>query len=355
LLSRGVGVAGNIEAVFIFDFSESIRHHRRDFAACWIDARGDKRMRNAFPKGKTHAVDRWAQRFLQNDPPRAKSVIVTIFGDSIAPHGSVVWLGGLIELLAPFGVNDRLVRTSVFRLVREGWLDAVRHGRRSKYQLSAWGSRRFELAHQKIYALPRPDWDGRWTVAIAPQSTMTAAHRTTLQKELIWEGFAMISPGVFWRPSTDTDALEEILHRFDGQAFVCYAQDQELLPSRPLRDLASLGWQLGPVIKSYRNFIRMFGDLPNILSSDGIASEQFFVVRTLLIHAFRRVTLHDPLLPAELLPKDWPGAEAYDLCQQIYRLTYRGAEQHLLATIRKEDPGAPEAAEYFYQRFRGLS
>ena len=33
-------------------------------------------------------------------------------------------LAGLIRLLAPFGINERLVRTSVFRLARDGWLKA---------------------------------------------------------------------------------------------------------------------------------------------------------------------------------------------------------------------------------------
>jgi len=304
--------------------------------------------------GKIVAVDRWIQAFLQGDPPRAKSLIVTVFGDSIAPHGSAVWLGSLIELLAPFGVNGRLVRTSVFRLVRERWLDALRDGRRSRYRLSSLGTRRFELAHVKIYTLPRPNWHGDWTVILAPPAIAPTAYRTKLRNELAWEGFAMISPGVFCHPSTGTDALEEILHRVGGQVFVCSAQDQEGLPRRPLPELVPLGWQLDPVIESYRHFMQTFGRLPNILSSEGMTAEHSFVVRTLLIHAFRRVTLHDPWLPVELLPKDWPGAEAYQLCRQIYQMTCQGAEQHLLATIRKEDPHVPEAAPYFYERFGGL-
>ena len=305
--------------------------------------------------GKIVAVDRWIQAFLRGDPPRAKSLIVTVFGDSIATHGSAVWLGSLIELLASFCVNDRLVRTSVFRLVREGWLDAMRDGRRSRYRLSSLGARRFELAHIKIYALPRPNWHGDWTIILAPPSIAPVAYRTKLRNELAWEGFAMISPGVFCHPSTGTDALEELLHRVGGQVFVCSAQDQEKLPRRPLGELVSLGWQLDPVIKSYRHFMETFGRLPKILSSGGMTAEHSFVVRTLLIHAFRRVTLHDPWLPVELLPKDWPGAEAYELCRDIYRMTCRDAEQHLLATIRKEDPDVPGAASYFYERFGGLS
>src|SRR5437867_140293 len=76
-------------------------------------------------------IKKWIEEFMVTDPPRSKSVVMTIFGDSIAPHGGAVWLGSLIELLTPFGVSDRLVRTSVFRLAEEGWLEAKREGRRS--------------------------------------------------------------------------------------------------------------------------------------------------------------------------------------------------------------------------------
>ena len=56
------------------------------------------------------AVRRWLARTLAADPPRAKSLIVTVWGDALAPHGGGAWLGDLIRLLAPFTVNERLVR-----------------------------------------------------------------------------------------------------------------------------------------------------------------------------------------------------------------------------------------------------
>ncbi|WP_308621985.1 hypothetical protein [Massilia sp. Se16.2.3] len=68
----------------------------------------------------------WIGHFLSLEPPRSKSLVMTVMGDAIAPHGGAAWLGSLIELLAPLGVTDRLVRTSVFRLVQEGWLTASR-------------------------------------------------------------------------------------------------------------------------------------------------------------------------------------------------------------------------------------
>ena len=82
--------------------------------------------------------------------------------------------------------------------------------------------------------------------------------------------------------------------------------------------------------------------------------QQCFVVRTLLIHAYRRVLLRDPLLPAALLPLDWPGAAAYALCRDFYRLTHRYAERHLAATLADTHEDFPPAADAFYARFGGL-
>ena len=62
---------------------------------------------------------------------RAGSLITTVFGDSIAPRGGTVWLGSLISAMAEFGIKERLVRTSVFRLAKDGWLEYNQFGRRS--------------------------------------------------------------------------------------------------------------------------------------------------------------------------------------------------------------------------------
>ena len=115
-----------------------------------------------------------------------QSLIVTVWGDALAPHGGTVWLAGLIRLMAPFGINERLVRTSVFRLARDGWLDAATHGRVSRYRLTREGKRRFDDAHQRIYARPDDDWHGDWDVVLA--DAVPPARRTALREELVWAG-----------------------------------------------------------------------------------------------------------------------------------------------------------------------
>jgi phenylacetic acid degradation operon negative regulatory protein len=122
-----------------------------------------------------------------------------------------------------------------------------------------------------------------------------------------------------------------------------------------LRELIGQAWELEPVMEGYRRFITQFGALAKLLDAKhALEPEQAFVIRTLLIHAFRRVQLHDPLLPLELLPGDWPGAAAYELCRHIYRITYAAAEHYLVSTLAQEDERKSQAAPYFYTRFGGL-
>ncbi|MCE2516108.1 MAG: hypothetical protein J4F37_14075 [Acidobacteria bacterium] len=62
----------------------------------------------------------------------ARSVLVTVLGDSVLPVTKTLWLSSLFQLAKPFGFSERLVRTSMFRLVAEGWMTNERIGRRSR-------------------------------------------------------------------------------------------------------------------------------------------------------------------------------------------------------------------------------
>jgi phenylacetic acid degradation operon negative regulatory protein len=309
---------------------------------------------------KNNKISAWIGQFLANEPPRSKSLVVTIFGDTIAPHGGTVWLGSLIDLLAPFGINDRLLRTSVFRLAQEGWLAARRDGRRSAYAIAPDALARFERAYRRIYAPLISHWDGGWTLVMAGAGADTgidAAARALLRKELLWEGFGMIAPGVAGHPACDLAVLDDIQVRAGvaGKLYVCRATALPGAGSRPLRELVGECWDLSGVIAAYDDFVAAMAPLATLLQDVPTPTpEQAFVIRTLLVHAYRRVQLHDPQLPVELLPEPWPGAQAYVLARAVYRIVQAGAEQHIMATLRREDDGAPTAEASFHQRFGGL-
>src|SRR5271157_4390321 len=105
-------------------------------------------------------------RFRRQRPLRGGSLIITIFGDCIMPRGGAVSLGSLIALGAPFGLNERLVRTATARLAQEGWLEGRRVGNPSEYRLSARGRERFAEATVRIYGGPASEWSGRWTLVV---------------------------------------------------------------------------------------------------------------------------------------------------------------------------------------------
>ncbi|MYM33898.1 phenylacetic acid degradation operon negative regulatory protein PaaX [Duganella sp. FT94W] len=302
----------------------------------------------------------WITGFLATDPPRSKSLVVTIFGDAIVPHGGMVWLGSLIELLAPFGVNDRLLRTTVFRLAQEGWLGAQRDGRRASYAITPEAMARFVHAYRRIYAPPNVHWDGSWTLVLNGDGMLNAAERATVRKELLWEGYSVIAPGIMGHPAADGAALDELLQRLGvaGKLFVVQGKSMRQVSARPLSDLVAEGWDVAAVADGYSKFLAQFTPLLTALRAAAETPptpEQAFVIRTLLIHAYRRVQLHDPQLPVELLPTPWPGALAYELARDIYLRVYAAAEQHIDAALRREDAAAASAEAAFFDRFGGLS
>ncbi|MCL6484506.1 MAG: phenylacetic acid degradation operon negative regulatory protein PaaX, partial [Janthinobacterium lividum] len=122
------------------------------------------------------------------------------------------------------------------------------------------------------------------------------------------------------------------------------------------RDMLGACWDLSEVIAGYEKFIARFQPLLTLLQEEPVCdTEQAFVIRSLLTHAYRRVQLHDPQLPVELLPEPWPGTQAYALARDLYRITHAPAEEHILATLRREDEQAAAVAPWFFERFGGLT
>lgn len=299
----------------------------------------------------------WSQNYLDTHPPRTKSLVMTLFGDVIRPHGGALWLGSLIYLLAPFGINDRLVRTSVYRLAEEGWLSAQREGRRSMYTLRPQASQRFQKAHQRIYSPNYLAWDGHWTQVFFLPSSISTKQRADLRKALLWEGFGALSPFAFIHPNPDLVILNQLIEQNNcAQAvYVSQLQDTKLNHNKKLQNLVQECWELDEVSERYQLFIANFQPvLQQLKALTNIEPEQAFVIRTLLIHEYRRAQLHDPQLPIELLPPNWAGKQAYELCQKLYRYLMMPSQEHILATLRTEDKDASDVGDDFYERFGGL-
>lgn len=292
------------------------------------------------------------QAFGNRRPIRAGSLIVTVFGDVISQHGNCVWLGSLIQALKPLGLNERLIRTSVYRLSQDDWLTSEQVGRRSYYSFSAKGLRSYRSAARRIYHLTAKPWDGQWTVVLA--GFLSDREREALRRELQWLGFGTLSPGMMAHPSHDRSAVDETLVAMGltDKVSVLRAQTEDDASLAVLQQLAVKSWKLKELGDSYREFVSAFQ--PNLTAlMDGMAltPHESFLLRTLLIHDYRRLLLRDADLPEDLLKQNWPGRAALALTADLYRKLSPAVTDYVCQTLHGKEGllEGPDAG--FSQRF----
>ncbi len=133
-----------------------------------------------------HKLDEFIRHAVDAQPISGTSLIISLYGDALSHRGGEVWLGSLSALLEAFGFGDRFVRTSVFRLQKEGWLAVEKIGRRSFYRVTEQGMRQFRHAESKIYLREQPAWDGKWELLLLESAEKNA--RARLKKS--WAGSA---------------------------------------------------------------------------------------------------------------------------------------------------------------------
>jgi phenylacetic acid degradation operon negative regulatory protein len=313
-----------------------------------LDAARNRTAHAALP-GAAAAAAELIGRFRRQRPLRAGSLIVTLFGDAIMPRGGAVTLGSLIALAAPFGVNERLVRTATARLAQDGWLLGRRSGKLSEYSLSRDGRERFAEATRRIYGAPDAEWSGRWTLIVLPP--MPSGERKRLKEELIWRGFGELSAGVFAHPELDLSSFGGLRLGPLAKAMVF---DASLSADDAPQRLVSLGWDLDDLGLRYRRFVKNFERVLAALNARTLEASACFIVRTLLIHEYRRLHLRDPLLPSRLLQADWPGMRAAALCHDIYARVFAASETHLSQVAAQLDGPLPAPEGSVMQRFGGI-
>ena len=289
---------------------------------------------------------------------RARSLIVTLFGDAIVPHGSRIWVGSLIRLLAPFGITEGVARTAVLRLAREQWLSAQAAGKRSEYTLTDSSAKQFEPAERHIYALSRAPWDGRWRIVVALPGALTVSERRYLRITLGWQGFGKLGDGFFIHPSASLERALDALTLKEAPSLrarlLVLTGDPPAGRSADPRTLVHEAWDLAALSREYAGFIRRYQPLAGAPARNA-AAEPAFVLRTLLVHDYRRLLLRDPELPDELLPANWHGRAAQALAAELYRSVAPASQAHLANELLTADGRHPPALPAYARRFGGAT
>jgi phenylacetic acid degradation operon negative regulatory protein len=275
---------------------------------------------------------------LKREPSRTGSIVITVFGDAIVPRGGSVWLGTLLQFFEALDIDNGVVRTAMSRLAADGWLERRKVGRNSFYRLAKSGRQTFAAATSHIYDPPLFDWTGRFELLLIGQAANREASRDALKNA----GFGSPLPGVWVAPSG-----VPVPHEARSALRLEVSAEDETG-----RRLLSESWPLDRTARAYLKFIRTFSPLRRQLDKRAKLSElEAIAARILLIHHYRRVVLRDPLLPAALLPKEWPGRAARALCREIYRGVLPASERWLDIHGLNERGPLPSAGAELVNRF----
>ena len=304
------------------------------------------------------AIETRLERFRQKSRIQAGSLITTVFGDAILPRGGRVSLGSMIQLLQPLGVNERLVRTAVYRLVKEEWLQSEALGRKTDYMLTPSGRSRFDEASRQIYAADIPGWDRRWRLILII-GDLDIRLREQLRRALFWHGFGETATGGFVHPSADLEMVMEGLASEGLEAVRGHLMPMVAVNARAPHcasdiDMVQKAWNLSDMASSYAGFLNQYEPIRDALlagNQEEVSEEDAFLVRTLLIHDVRRLLLRDPQLPESLLPASWPGSRARHLCRDLYRKLLPQSERHLDANVRLSNGSTPQVSQVVVSRF----
>ncbi len=164
-------------------------------------------------------LDAFIQQAVTAMPISGTSLIASLYGDALLQRGGEVWLGSVAALLEGLGFGERFVRTALFRLNKEEWLDVVRIGRRSFYRLSDKGLRLTRRAEHKIYRASAPEWDGTWLLLLSEGLEKNVL--ADVKKQLLWQGFGALAPSLLASPSQKLADVQSLLHEAGVAEIFC--------------------------------------------------------------------------------------------------------------------------------------
>jgi phenylacetic acid degradation operon negative regulatory protein len=208
----------------------------------------------------------------------ARSVVLSVM---LGAHPAWASAAELIRLTNDFDIKEATLRVALTRMVGAGDLVRSADGYRLADRLLARQRRQDDAMRPQL----RP-WRGTWTTLIVTSVGTDARTRAALRTTLHQKRFGELREGVWMRPDNlELDLDADIVDRVR----IVQARDD-----RP-EELAAELWDLEAWAHTGRQL------LADMSGADEVP-EKFVIAAAMVRHL-----LTDPVLPDELLPKDWPG------------------------------------------------
>ena len=261
---------------------------------------------------------------------RAWSLAVSFLGDCIEPRGGSVGMATITELLAAYGIDNGVVRTSMSRLAGDGWVAREKVGRNSFYALTPLALAETQAAARRIYAPEHPGAPCGWRIYVTRDGN--AEERRRERAEFLRCGAGSLDKRVYILPDTTAAAAS-------ASTTILSAAP---LPDEASKTLVSQAFALEEIESEYAEFTAAYapliGQVGKLRRVDGFDA---LALRVLLIHRFRRIVLRDPGIPSRFLPPRWPGLAAREAARTLWRALFPESERWLDANARAPDGDLP--------------
>lgn len=210
----------------------------------------------------------------------ARSVVLSVL---LGAHPAWATAAELLRLTSDFDIREQTVRVALTRMVSAGDLVRSADGYRLSDRLLARQRRQDDAIDPRLRR-----WDGTWTTLVITSVGHDARTRAALRNTLQDNRFGELREGVWLRPDNlDASLPEDVTDRVR----VLHARDDDAA------GLAARLWDLAGWAADGRRLL------------DDMAAARDIPARFVTAAAIVRHLRTDPVLPAELLPEDWPGAE----------------------------------------------
>ena len=238
-------------------------------------------------------------------------MMLTLLGEYLLPDDGAAWTSAVLAVFDRLGVAEKATRQALMRTSKAGWLQSLKEGRRTRWQLTPAARAMLTDGAERIYSFgPAREWDGRWVLVSAriPESDRGARH--LVRTRLAWAGFGSLGSGLWISPHPEREAEAIRVLRDAGVADDAHVFTARRSDVGDVKSMVAEAWDLPVIESAYEEFNAEFR----------VATPPDVLTRQLeLVHAWRRFPSIDPALPRELLPAKWSGARAAELFADRHR------------------------------------
>lgn len=273
------------------------------------------------------------------------TVLLSILGEYWWSQKEPLPSAALVALLADFGVSDAAARTTLSRLTARNLLVQTKNGRRTFYTLSPRAEAVLADGAHRIFGFGPTGaaWNGDWTIVMYSVAEKDRRLRNALRSRLKWNGLAALYDAVWLAPRNRVADVMAILEELQlTTATVAHVTDVFPPGDQPLQS----AWDIAALAQEYGAFIDLAERLLEEYRAGSMSPDLALVGRTTLTEAWRSLREADPDLPDQLLPQEWPRAQAWRLFDDAYSTLGALAGRRVADIVRRYEPEVASAVSY---------